>query len=141
LAVVDVSTVANLSTFVNVRVQEDAVATKPIATIGAPECCASLLTQPLTDADAETLATGFAALADPVRLKLINLIAQAGTICSCDLTGPVGRSQPTVSHHTRILTDAGLIVGEKKGRWVWWQVVPDRVEALQGALAGSPPAT
>ena len=111
------------------------MATKPIATIDAPECCASLLTEPLTDADAAELAGGFAALSDPVRLKLINLIAQAGTICSCDLTGPLERSQPTVSHHTKILTEAGLITGEKKGRWVWWQVVPDRLEALRGALA------
>ena len=111
------------------------MATRPIATIDAPACCASLLTEPLSDADAETLASGFAALSDPVRLKLINLIAQAGTICSCDLTGPLERSQPTVSHHTKILTEAGLITGEKKGRWVWWQVVPDRLEALRGALA------
>ena len=111
------------------------MATKPIATIAAPECCASLLTEPLADADAEALAAGFAALSDPVRLKLINLIAQAGTICSCDLTGPLERSQPTVSHHTKILTEAGLIIGEKKGRWVWWEVVPDRLEALRGALA------
>jgi ArsR family transcriptional regulator len=112
------------------------VATRQIATI-APECCASLLTDPLSDDDAEALAAGFAALADPVRLRLLNLIAQAGTICSCDLTGPLGRSQPTVSHHTKILTEAGLITGEKKGRWVWWQVVPDRLEALRSALAQS----
>jgi len=110
------------------------VGTKPIAVIEAPECCASLLADPLSDTDAETLAAGFAALSDPVRLKLINLIAQAGTICSCDLTGPLERSQPTVSHHTKILTEAGLIVGEKKGRWVWWQVVPDRLDALRAAL-------
>jgi len=114
------------------------VATKPIASIAAPECCASLLADPLSDADAAALASGFAALSDPVRLKLLNLIAQAGTICSCDLTGPLGRSQPTVSHHTRILTEAGLITGEKKGRWVWWQVVPERLEALQSALATRP---
>jgi ArsR family transcriptional regulator len=111
------------------------VGRKAIATLGAPGCCASLLTEPLGDADADALAAGFAALADPIRLKLINLIAQAGTICSCDLTGPLGRSQPTVSHHTKILTEAGLIVGEKKGRWVWWQVVPGRLNALQDALA------
>ena len=77
-------------------------------------------------------------LADPVRLRLLSLIAEAGRLCSCDLTEPLGKSQPTISHHTKILTEAGLIVGEKEGRWVWWQVVPERVEELRGALAGSP---
>jgi ArsR family transcriptional regulator len=77
-----------------------------------------VLASPLDDADAETLARGFAALADPVRLKLLSLIADAGAICSCDLTGPLGKAQPTVSHHTKILTDAGLITGDKQGRWV-----------------------
>jgi len=110
------------------------MATKPIATI-TDECCPSVLAAPLSDDDADALARGFAALGDPVRLKLLSLIADAGTICSCDLTGPLGKAQPTVSHHTRILTEAGLIVGEKQGRWVWWQVVPERVAALRDALA------
>ena len=110
------------------------MATKPIAVLGAAECCASLLAESLSDADANALAAGFAALSDPVRLKLLNLIAQAGTICSCDLTGPLERSQPTVSHHTRILTEAGLISGEKKGRWVWWRVEPDALRALRSAI-------
>ena len=98
-------------------------------------CCApSLLVAELDDDQAAELAHAFAALADPVRLKLLNLIATAGEVCSCDLLAPLARSQPTVSHHTKVLADAGLIVGEKRGRWVWWSVVPDRVEALQAAL-------
>ena len=58
-------------------------------------------------------------------------------MCSCDLTEPLGKSQPTVSHHTRVLTEAGLIRGRKDGRWVWWQVVPEAVAALRDALAAA----
>lgn len=104
-------------------------------------CCASLLAAPLGDRDAATIADGFAALADPVRLRLLSMIATTDGVCSCDLTGPLGRSQPTVSHHTRALSEAGLIVGERRGRWVWWRLVPGRVEQLRAALAdpGLPP--
>lgn len=97
-------------------------------------CCPSVLTAPLGDAEAADLARAFAALADPVRLRLLSLIADAGEVCSCDLLGPLGRTQPTVSHHTRILADAGLIAGEKRGRWVWWRVVPERIAAVRDAL-------
>jgi ArsR family transcriptional regulator len=103
----------------------------------AEECCPSVLGAPLGDADAVELAQGFAALADPVRLRVLSLIAGAGECCSCDLEGPVGKSQPTISHHTKALADAGLIAGERRGRWMWWTVVPERVEALRAALAAS----
>jgi ArsR family transcriptional regulator, arsenate/arsenite/antimonite-responsive transcriptional repressor len=99
------------------------------------ECCPSLLAAPLTEADAEDLATVFAALADPVRLRLLSLVAEAGELCSCNLQEPLGKAQPTISHHTKVLADAGLISGEKRGRWVWWQVVPERVDAVRSALA------
>jgi len=102
-------------------------------------CCTSALTAPLDEPGAEEIARGFAALADPVRLRLLSMIAAAGEVCSCDLTGPLGKSQPTVSHHTRTLAEAGLIVGEKRGRWVWWRIVPDRLEQLRGSL--NQPAT
>jgi ArsR family transcriptional regulator len=98
-------------------------------------CCASVLDAPLAEADAEDLAHVFAALADPVRLRLLSLIADAGEVCACDLLGPLGKSQPTVSHHTKALADAGLITGEKRGRWVWWSIVPERVAELRDALA------
>src|SRR5215470_1398139 len=100
----------------------------------ARACCASVLEAPLSEPEAQDLALAFAALADPVRLRLLSLIADAGEICSCDLLEPLGKSQPTISHHTRALADAGLIAGEKQGRWVWWTIVPERVEALRGAL-------
>jgi ArsR family transcriptional regulator, arsenate/arsenite/antimonite-responsive transcriptional repressor len=97
-------------------------------------CCASVLAAPLAERDAEDLARVFAALGDPVRLRLLSLVAEAGEICSCDLLAPLGKSQPTVSHHTKVLTEVGLIEGEKRGRWVWWRIVPERVAAVRDAL-------
>jgi ArsR family transcriptional regulator len=82
------------------------------------------------------LAGVFAALGDPVRLRLLSIVATQGEVCSCHLEGPLGKSQPTVSHHTRILAAAGLIVGEKRGKWMWWRVVPERLDALRRALGG-----
>jgi ArsR family transcriptional regulator len=93
------------------------------------------LTAALGERDAEQLAHGFAALADPVRLRLLSMIATADEVCSCNLLEPLGKAQPTVSHHTKALSDAGLITGEKRGRWVYWRVVPERLDALRAALA------
>ena len=101
----------------------------------ATTCCSSLLREPLDDEQAAHLAAAFAALADPVRLRIFNLVANAGEICSCDLLEPVGKSQSTISHHTTTLADAGLIVGEKRGRWVWWSVAAERVAEVRDALA------
>ena len=102
-------------------------------------CCARVLEAPLRESDAAELAHVFAALADPVRLRLLSLIAAAGEICSCDLLRPLDRSQPTVSHHTKVLADAGLIAGEKRGRWVWWSIVPARVADVRSALGSADP--
>lgn len=109
---------------------------KKVATV--EPCCARLLAEPLSPGDAEELAAAFKALADPVRLQLLSLIANApdATACSCDLEVPVGKSQPTVSHHLSILADAGLITKEKVGRWVNCTIVPARVAALRAVLAG-----
>ena len=98
------------------------------------QCCPSVLEAPLRARDAEDLARAFGALADPVRLRLLSLIAAADEVCSCELEAPLGRSQPTISHHTKALADAGLIEGEKRGRWMYWRVVPERVAALRSAL-------
>jgi ArsR family transcriptional regulator len=100
-------------------------------------CCPSVLNAPLADDDAQDLARAFAALGDPVRLRVLSLIAEAGECCSCDLEQPVGKSQPTISHHTKALAEAGLIVGEKRGRWMWWTVVPERMAALCAAIVPS----
>ena len=98
------------------------------------DCC-SLVDAPISERQADELAAAFAALADPVRLRLFSMIASAGTACSCNLVEPIGKSQPTVSHHTKVLAEAGLIVGEKVGRWVNWTVVPERLEQIRAALA------
>ncbi|MCC5954226.1 MAG: helix-turn-helix transcriptional regulator [Acidimicrobiia bacterium] len=103
------------------------------------QCCPSLVEAPLDDAEADELATIFAALADPVRCKLVSLIAAAGEACACDLVDPVRKSQPTVSHHTKVLAEAGLIRGERRGRWVWWSVVPERLAAVCSALTRATP--
>ena len=103
----------------------------------SPECCPAVLSTPLSDERAALLAKDFAVLADPVRLRLLSLLASAaaGEACVCELVDPLGRSQPTVSHHLKLLVDAGLIVGEKRGRWVWYRPVPERLAQLRGALA------
>lgn len=108
---------------------------KKIQTLEA--CCAPLLTAPIDAADADELAGAFKALADPVRLRLLSLIAAApeGTACSCDLEAPVGKSQPTVSHHLAVLADAGLITKERVGRWVNCSIVPERLGQLRDVLS------
>ncbi len=111
------------------------MASRQTAPIEAGGCCASILAAPLSATEAEQLARSFAALADPIRLRLLSLIAASEEVCSCELQLPLGKSQPTVSHHTKALAEAGLINGEKRGRWVYWRVVPDRVAALRAALA------
>ena len=98
------------------------------------DCC-SMLVDPIPEDLAGELATAFAALGDPVRLRIFSMIATAGTECSCNLVGPIGKSQPTISHHTKVLAEAGLIAGEKAGKWVNWSVVPERVEQVRAALA------
>jgi ArsR family transcriptional regulator len=95
-------------------------------------CCP--LSANLSDEQAADLAKVFAALADPVRLRLLSLVASRPEVCSCELEEPLRKSQPTVSHHTKALAEAGLIVGEKRGRWMWWRVVPERLEALRAVL-------
>ncbi|CAB4851758.1 MAG: metalloregulator ArsR/SmtB family transcription factor [Actinobacteria bacterium] len=100
-------------------------------------CCAPIRREPLDPADARVLAEAFRALADPVRLQLLNLIATsaAGEVCACDLVEPVGKSQPTVSHHLKVLREAGLVEADKRGTWVWYSVVPHRLDELRRVLA------
>ena len=100
-------------------------------------CCAPLAADTLAEQDAVGLASAFAALADPVRLRLLNLIATApsGEVCACDLVDPVGKSQPTVSHHLKILVDAQLITREKRGVWAWYRARPDKLNELRTFLS------
>src|ERR1700728_3453335 len=103
----------------------------------APEtCCPSVLSSPLGAAEAKQLARGFTALADPVRLQLLSILATApdGEVCICDFVEPVGKSQPTVSHHMKILSDAGLVHGERRSKWVYYSLDRGRPAALRGAI-------
>ncbi len=100
-------------------------------------CCAPLTAGVLDEQQAEELAGLLKVLADPARLRLLSLVAAAsdGEACACDLVEPVGRSQPTVSHHLSLLVDAGLLTREKRGKWAWYRIVPERLGALRDALA------
>jgi ArsR family transcriptional regulator len=100
-------------------------------------CCTPLTEAPLSLDEAAELAPVIAALGDPVRLRLLSLVAAQGEVCSCSLEVPLGRSQPTVSHHTRVLAEAGLIVGDRRGKWMWWRVVPERLALVRRVLGGT----
>jgi ArsR family transcriptional regulator len=100
----------------------------------AAQCCAQPLVGRIDADEAADLAKAFAALADPVRLQLLSIVSEAGETCACDLVEPLGKSQPTISHHTKVLAEAGLLRGEKRGKWVWWSVDKARVRALRDAL-------
>ena len=91
---------------------------------------------PIDEATASDLASAFHALADPVRLRLFSLIANqpAGEACACEMVESLGRSQPTVSHHLKVLYEACLVDREKRGTWVWYRVRSDRLRSLQEAL-------
>ncbi len=99
------------------------------------ECCEPILDEPLTPGEAEQLATWFGILADPTRLRLFSLIAAAGEACAaCDLVDALGVSQPTVSHHLKVLREAGLVESEKRGRWVYYRPRPERLGILARTL-------
>jgi ArsR family transcriptional regulator len=122
-------------------VEIDLMTVGELPVLGQPEvaaaCCTPLSVEVLSEPDAKLLARQLAALGDPVRLQLLSLLATAegGAICVCDLTEPVGRTQGTVSHHLRILVESGLATSEKRGRNVWYAIVPAELEALRAALA------
>ncbi len=105
-------------------------------TLDPVACCSPVRSDTLDEAEAELLARSFAALSDPIRLRLLSHVTSAGAeVCACDLVTVSGRSQPTVSHHMKILFDAGLVTREKRGLWVWYRSVPSRLDALRGILA------
>jgi ArsR family transcriptional regulator len=99
-------------------------------------CCAPISESPLSQDDAEGLAAVLKAVADPARLRLLSLIqAQpAGEACVCNVTEPLGLSQPTVSHHLKVLHGAGLLDRDRRGNWVYYRVIPERMAALRSAL-------
>jgi ArsR family transcriptional regulator len=101
--------------------------------------CCPVTTQMMSEDEACEVATIFNALSDPVRLRIFSMIAAEEDVCSCNLEAPVDKSQPTVSHHTRVLARAGLITPEKRGRWTYWQVVPGRLDLVANLLRSEAP--
>lgn len=106
-------------------------------------CCAPVTRARLSPDQATDLARTLKAIADPARLRLLSVLADqpTGEACVCDLTGPLDLSQPTVSHHLRILTDAGVLARDKRGTWAYYSIVPGALETIAGALASSSPRT
>jgi len=102
-----------------------------------PLCCPPIGDPSLDEAAAEELVVMFKALADPVRLRLVNLIAEQGECCACDLPAALDRSQPTISHHLSVLVNAGLLTREKRGKWAWFQVREDQMAALGQVLSST----
>lgn len=98
-------------------------------------CCTPGLSRPMPREDADQLARVLKAAADPVRLQLLSIIKSSGEACACDLNEPVGLSQPTVSHHLKVLTEAGLIRREQRGLWAWFSVNPERLHDLADLFA------
>ncbi len=103
------------------------------------DCCAPLLEEALSEGEARMLAEWYSVLADPTRLRLLSLIAATGEACAaCDLVEPLGVSQPTVSHHLKVLREAGLVESEKRGRWIYYVPIPERLDILSRALRARP---
>ena len=97
-------------------------------------CCPPIDGDTLDRETAEALAGRIKALADPARLQLLSLIAAAGEACACDLTDPLDLSQPTVSHHLKVLTAAGFLHREQRGKWAFFSVIPDQLHAVANAI-------
>jgi ArsR family transcriptional regulator, arsenate/arsenite/antimonite-responsive transcriptional repressor len=107
---------------------------KSIATL--PAICCGPATEPLAVHERDQLASQFKALADPTRIAIVNQLSAADEVCVCNLTAAFDLSQPTVSHHLRILRDAGLVESTRRGTWAYYRLVPEAVDALRGALGG-----
>jgi ArsR family transcriptional regulator, arsenate/arsenite/antimonite-responsive transcriptional repressor len=102
------------------------------------ECCPSVFSAPLAAVEASRLAAAFNALGDPVRLRLLSMLAAApeGELCVCEFIEPLGKSQGTISHHLRVLGEAGLVHGDRRGKWVWYSLDRARLAGLRAALDG-----
>jgi ArsR family transcriptional regulator len=109
----------------------------PLPLVAAPAaCCSPLVGEPIAEPDAAALAAVLKALADPTRLRLLSLIAshEGAQACVCELTEPVGLSQPTVSHHLKVLVDAGLATRDKRGVWAYYALVPGVLDEITAHL-------
>ena len=105
-------------------------------------CCEPLDAEVPDESETAPLAAAFRALGDPVRLRLMGLLLTAddGEVCACDLVDPVGRSQPTVSHHLKVLREAGLVTSHRRGTNIWYSPRLDQIGALRAVLGADGPA-
>jgi ArsR family transcriptional regulator, arsenate/arsenite/antimonite-responsive transcriptional repressor len=99
-----------------------------------PAICCGPETEPLTVPERDELAARFRALADPTRVAIINSLSAADEVCVCNLTATFDLSQPTISHHLKILREAGLVESSRRGTWAYYRLVPEAISALRGAL-------
>ena len=104
----------------------------------AVRCCTPFGAQAMSSAEAETVAGLLKALADPVRLRLMSMIAAEDEACVCELTGAFAVSQPTISHHLRVLREAGLVDAERRGTWVYYRARREALEAVGGLFSEAP---
>jgi len=113
------------------------IQTRPELPLAASAACCPLLREPLSASQAADLAHILKALADPARLRLVSMVAaqEGGEACVCDLTDPLGLTQPTVSHHLKVLVDAGIFTRQKRGKWAYYALVPSALEALSAVLS------
>jgi ArsR family transcriptional regulator, arsenate/arsenite/antimonite-responsive transcriptional repressor len=125
-----------VNTFTNVNGRVRMARRGAVIEVAVEECCPSVLGAPLDADDAAGLALGFTALADPVRLRVLSMLAAApkGEVCVCDFVEPLGKSQPTISHHLKILGEAGLVHGDRRGKWVWYSLDRERLAGLRAAI-------
>ncbi len=135
MEIVEVRAAYRLSTLINM-IEHDSP-TSPLSPVNEA-CCGGGVSKLTTD-EAELLAHQLGAVADPVRLQMLSIIAdsESGEVCACDFVGPIDKSQPTVSHHLKVLSEAGLIEGDKRGRWIWYRLAEGRLEALMSSLAAA----
>jgi ArsR family transcriptional regulator len=141
---IDVFTIVNRMPPGGPLVNARATTIEPTATAGptagagpGPDtpCCPSVLA-PLDASEAASLARGFTALSDPVRLRVLSMLADSasGEVCVCDFVDPLGKSQPTISHHLKVLSEAGLVRGDRRGKWVWYSLERERLAELRAAI-------
>ena len=109
----------------------------PLVEATGPSCCPSGLSEPIDRDTAEELAKLLKSVADPARLQVLSLLRSKENCeaCVCDLTEPLGLSQPTVSHHLKVLVDAGILAREKRGYWTWYALVPERMSQIAAVLS------
>jgi ArsR family transcriptional regulator, arsenate/arsenite/antimonite-responsive transcriptional repressor len=99
-----------------------------------PTICCGPETEPLSEPQREEIAARFKALSDPTRVAIINSLSATDEVCVCNLTATFDLSQPTISHHLKILREAGLVESSRRGTWAYYRLVPEAIEALRGAL-------